>query len=173
LLTSIDRAMIVVVPESGRRVAGTDKLATIIANVGEDPWRAVVSINWVTECIAQQRLVELSEYRISTDLNEQLLIGENQIPPPSSLPAHHETVAHIVQRPLEHSGITLVPVRWPPLDRTDREILPSPTTHRDHGPRHMRRTSSTSRTNRQTRTTIIAWNTMSLFPHYPLGRDCP
>jgi hypothetical protein len=71
VIAPLDRAAIIVLSEPGVRVARSQEDRDLVNGV--EAGRAVVSIDWVTECIAKDELVDLAEYKITTEEPEALI----------------------------------------------------------------------------------------------------
>jgi len=62
MIVPLHRASIVVVPEKGVKDASTVWIQRLVEEA--DPSRVVVSLDWVTDCLAWDQLLELETYRI-------------------------------------------------------------------------------------------------------------
>jgi hypothetical protein len=62
VIVPLHRASIVVVPEIGIRIAPSDHHQQLVEE--SDPSRAVISFDWVTNCVEQDRLLNLTEYKL-------------------------------------------------------------------------------------------------------------
>jgi hypothetical protein len=62
VIVSLQRASFVVVPEIGIRIASSDRHRDLVEE--SDPSRAVISFDWVTDCVEQDKLLNLNEYKL-------------------------------------------------------------------------------------------------------------
>jgi hypothetical protein len=62
VIVPLHRASIVVVPEIGIRIASSDHHRQLVEEM--DPSRAVISFDWVTECVEREKLLDLNEYKL-------------------------------------------------------------------------------------------------------------
>jgi hypothetical protein len=62
IIVPLRRASFVVVPEIGIRIASSDHHQQLVEE--SDPSRAVISFDWVTECVEQEKLLDLNEYKL-------------------------------------------------------------------------------------------------------------
>jgi hypothetical protein len=62
IIVPLHRASFVVVPEIEIRIASSDHHRQLVEE--SDPSRAVISFDWVTECVEQDKLLNLDEYKL-------------------------------------------------------------------------------------------------------------
>jgi hypothetical protein len=62
IIVPLHRASFVVVPEIGIRIASSDHHRQLVEE--SDPSRAVISFDWVTDCVEQDKLLNLNEYKL-------------------------------------------------------------------------------------------------------------
>jgi hypothetical protein len=62
IIVPLHRASIVVVPEIAIRIASSDQHRQLVEE--SDASRAVISFDWVTECVEQDKLLNLNEYKL-------------------------------------------------------------------------------------------------------------
>lgn len=62
VIVPLHRASIVVVPEIGIRLASSDRYRLLVEE--SDPSRAIISFDWVTECVEREKLLDLNEYKL-------------------------------------------------------------------------------------------------------------
>jgi hypothetical protein len=62
IIVPLHRASFVVVPEIGIRIASSDHHQQLVEE--SDPSRAVISFDWVTNCVEQDKLLNLTEYKL-------------------------------------------------------------------------------------------------------------
>lgn len=80
LLVSLDRAAIVIIPVPGLRVAQTPEQVELVQAVIElGGGRAVLSKDWVAECIDQDELVDIEPYRIALPSRAGQLTDETMV----------------------------------------------------------------------------------------------
>jgi hypothetical protein len=63
VLTSIERATLIVIPDNGDL---TDYQTQALLDLGydTDPCRVVVSVDWIIECLDLDRLVDIAPFRM-------------------------------------------------------------------------------------------------------------
>ena len=62
IIVPLHRASFVVVPEIGIRIASSDHHRQLVEE--SDPSRAVISFDWITDCVEQEKLLDLNEYKL-------------------------------------------------------------------------------------------------------------
>jgi hypothetical protein len=62
IIVPLHRASIVVVPEVGNRIVSGDQHRQLVEE--SDASRAVISFDWVTDCVDQDKLLNLTEYKL-------------------------------------------------------------------------------------------------------------
>ena len=63
-MVPLHRASFVVVPEIRIRIASSDQCRHLVEE--SDTSRAVISFDWVTECVEQEKLLNIDEYKLRT-----------------------------------------------------------------------------------------------------------
>jgi len=66
IIVPLHRASIVVMPEIGIRITSSDQHRSLVEQ--SDPSRAIVSFDWVTSCVEQEKLLDLNEYKLRISL---------------------------------------------------------------------------------------------------------
>lgn len=84
-IVPLHRASIVVVPEIGLRMANNDQHRELVEE--SDPSRAIVSFDWVTDCVEQDRLLDLKEYKLRYTPSVSLDNHDRQRPSPDAASA--------------------------------------------------------------------------------------
>jgi len=64
IIVPLHRASFVVVPEIGIRIAANDQHRSLVEQ--SDLSRAIISFDWVTSCVEQEKLLSLNEYKLRT-----------------------------------------------------------------------------------------------------------
>jgi hypothetical protein len=62
IIVPLHRASFVVVPEIEIRIASSDHHRQLVEE--SDPSRAVISFDWITDCVEQEKLLDLNEYKL-------------------------------------------------------------------------------------------------------------
>jgi hypothetical protein len=122
-IAPIDLASTVVIPESGVREAKTEEIGNIVKSVGFG--REVVSIDWVSRCIKDDRLVDYDTYRITlpsiqtpteTPMDVETTVEEAPGPEPApAVEMEVEAVPASVPGPMVQMEVAASPAPAPPV----------------------------------------------------------